>query len=219
MATRSDRLRRISREKRRDPSAEPRPLRRRAPRGLRGNHAPRSWADIIGRVVLLRAALGFALATASLVWFGYRDASQREHGALQVEQWTDVAPADRPFARWLAEKIRDRAGTNAEHGEFIHAGVILEMGNPSLMNLYAWDVLEKNPGRHDRAEEALRWARRSVELSRGGPSVYLAPRLDTLARALFETGDAAGAIEIEYFALKLDPDEPRYADHLHRYGG
>jgi hypothetical protein len=69
-----------------------------------------------------------------------------------------------------------------------------EIEDPRIMSAYARDVLEKNPGDVALAGEALRWARRSVDLTPGGQSPA---QLKTLARALRETGRPAEALEVE----------------------
>jgi hypothetical protein len=149
-----------------------------------------------------------------------KDRSLRDDGARAVEQWTDVSDADRPFARWLAARDHDRAvdqvarRLHSYRGRYLrprslaarsmvsdkayeaalHGMVLIEIEDPTTMSVYARDVLEKNPGDVALAGEALRWARRSVDLSPGGQSPA---QLKTLARALRETGRVAQALEVD----------------------
>jgi thiol-disulfide isomerase/thioredoxin len=74
--------------------------------------------------------------------------------------------------------------------------------NAGALNNCFWDVIE--PGLENEpdprvAKLALQAARRAVELTKGDDPMYL----DTLAEALFRTGDLAGAIETEEKAIKL----------------
>jgi thiol-disulfide isomerase/thioredoxin len=93
------------------------------------------------------------------------------------------------------------------------------------LNNYFWYVIDpslKNDPDPRVARLALRAARRAVELSKEEEWQYL----DTLAEALYRTGDAAGAVTTEEKALKLleaqvkQPGEPyvkQFRDRLQRY--
>jgi thiol-disulfide isomerase/thioredoxin len=102
------------------------------------------------------------------------------------------------------------------------------------LNNYFWNVIDpslKNDPHPRVARLALQAARRAVTLSKEEDAEYL----DTLAEALYRTGDAAGAVTTEEKALKLleaqlkrpgeeaqvkGPSEPylkRFRDRLERY--
>ncbi len=80
------------------------------------------------------------------------------------------------------------------------------MDNPGALNNYFWNVIDpklKNEVDPRIARLALQAARRAVELTREENIAYL----DTLAEALFRTGDINGAIATEEKALKrLEPE-------------
>ena len=101
----------------------------------------------------------------------------------------------------------------------------LNKDNPYVLNNYFWNVitprLKKEPDPRV-AGLALRAARRAVELTKGEHTSHL----DTLAEALFRTGDVDGAISAEEKALKRaeaeakDPSGPylkSIRDRLDRY--
>jgi thiol-disulfide isomerase/thioredoxin len=97
--------------------------------------------------------------------------------------------------------------------------------NAGALNNYFWNVITprlKNEPDPRVARLALQAARRAVELTNEENFAYV----DTLAEALFRTGDAAGALATEEKALKLieptvkDPSHPilkQVHDRLERY--
>ncbi len=97
--------------------------------------------------------------------------------------------------------------------------------DPDALNTYSWDVidptLKKEPDPRV-AQFALKAARRAVEITKSENAYYL----DTLAEALFRTGDAAGAVATEEKAQKLleadvenrsDSDLKEFSERLDRY--
>jgi thiol-disulfide isomerase/thioredoxin len=104
---------------------------------------------------------------------------------------------------------------------------LLEMhkDNPYALNIYFRNVIDpklKNELNPLVCQLALQAAHRAVELTKGENSVHL----DTLALALFRTGDADGALAVEEKALRRlkletsDGSHPffvQFSDHLNRY--
>lgn len=68
---------------------------------------------------------------------------------------------------------------------------------PEFLNAYAWECFLA--GWH--TEEAIRWARKAVELSGRAPHI-----LDTLANLLFRSGDLDEAIRLEAEAVSKEED-------------
>ena len=69
----------------------------------------------------------------------------------------------------------------------------------NALNSFAWGLLTEDKYGHDYADLALRFSRRSNELTAHENWAYL----DTLALAEFETGNASRAVELEEKALDL----------------
>ena len=98
------------------------------------------------------------------------------------------------------------------------------MDNAAALNNYFWDVIDPDlKGEVDPrvAKLALKAARRAVELKEEE-----AGYLDTLAAALFRTGDAAAAVATQEKAIAVlkdkhkdltDADLGQYKDHLELY--
>lgn len=85
----------------------------------------------------------------------------------------------------------------------------LAVAHNNLAWLYATsdDLASRDPA------QALSHARRAVELTGGKQPEYL----DTLAEALYVNREYAQAVEVENRALKLDPANSEYKDHMARY--
>ena len=153
------------------------------------------------------------------------NAGEYKATVLAIDEMTAADPALASEFAWLKyASLCNGADVVAglELGEKLFE---IQKDNPFALNNSAWNVIR--PGlKHDPdprvAQLALRAARRAVELDKG----QNANHLDTLAEALFRTGDVAGAIATEEEALKLaeaDDKDPagRYLkslrDRIDRY--
>ncbi len=85
--------------------------------------------------------------------------------------------------------------------------------NPDLLNSLAWDILTAPEVRQRDLPLATRLAKRALDATNG----QSANILDTYARALFEAGSVAEAIEYQKQAAALLPDDPDIAAALARY--
>jgi thiol-disulfide isomerase/thioredoxin len=97
--------------------------------------------------------------------------------------------------------------------------------DPDALNSYCWDVIDpklKDEPDPRIAQLALEGARRAVEITKSENAYHL----DTLAEALFRTGDAAGAVATEEKAQKIlelnvkdrsESDLQEFSEHLDRY--
>jgi hypothetical protein len=118
------------------------------------------------------------------------------------------------------------------NGGEVESGLVLgtnlletNMDNAAALNNYFWDVIDPDlKGEVDLrvAKLALKAARRAVELTKEEEAGYL----DTLAAALFRTGDAAAAVATQEKAIAVlkekhkdltDADLGQYKDHLELY--
>ncbi len=72
--------------------------------------------------------------------------------------------------------------------------------NPQVLNLFAWAIVEPTPAAKDPDYQvALKYSKRAVDVTKStDPAV-----MDTYARALFKSGDKAGAVEWETKAIGL----------------
>lgn len=80
--------------------------------------------------------------------------------------------------------------------------------NPMMLNNRAWELLTNEDYGGRFADLALRMSRRSNELTNHRDWRYL----DTLAHALYQTGDAPAAVDMEKRALELCKDAPGRRD-------
>jgi thiol-disulfide isomerase/thioredoxin len=181
------------------------------------------------------------------------DNMAKERIAAKIKQRKRTAVSDKVFALYNANDYKGTvaaidAATNGDQelaDEFAslkffslcNGGDIepaLELGNklletykdnPDALNTFSWDVIDpklKSEPDPRVAQLALRGARRAVEITKSENAYYL----DTLAEALFRTGDAAGAVTTEEKAQKLlelnvedrsASDLKEFSEHLDRY--
>lgn len=85
--------------------------------------------------------------------------------------------------------------------------------SPGDLNSYAWELLTCEPRELRDPELALRFAKEAVEKS-GGRDADI---LDTLALALFETGEVARAVQVQEQAVRLAPSRKTFHEALGRY--
>jgi thiol-disulfide isomerase/thioredoxin len=97
--------------------------------------------------------------------------------------------------------------------------------DPDALNTYSWDVIDpklENEPDPRVAQLALKGARRAVEITKSEDAYCL----DTLAEALFRTGDTAGAVTTEEKVQRLlelnvkdqsASDLQEFSEHLERY--
>ncbi|MCD4847766.1 MAG: DUF1028 domain-containing protein [Candidatus Aegiribacteria sp.] len=80
--------------------------------------------------------------------------------------------------------------------------------DPQVLNYYAWTLAERGL----QPERAVALAEQALELAPQDHNI-----MDTLAEALFRSGDAESAVEWELRALELDPDNGFYQSQLSRF--
>ncbi len=80
--------------------------------------------------------------------------------------------------------------------------------DPQVLNYYAWTLAERGL----QPERAVALAEQALELAPEDHNI-----MDTLAEALFRSGDAGSAVEWELRALELDPDNGFYQSQLSRF--
>ena len=81
-----------------------------------------------------------------------------------------------------------------------------------LLNIAAWFMVTVEDEAQRRPKRAVELARRAVELTEEGSAAML----DTLAEALYQTGDLEGAVERAEAAAKLDP-RPKIRERAERF--
>ncbi len=119
---------------------------------------------------------------------------QAKHSQQGWQQFRALAinEQDREAALAVAEKLFEQLHDDAHR-----------------LNNYAWELLtEEDKFGSDYVDLALKFSQRSNELTEHGHWAYV----DTLALALFKTGDAAEAVEMEKKALALCGDGPGRKD-------
>jgi hypothetical protein len=104
----------------------------------------------------------------------------------------------------LATGVRDREAALAVAEKVFEA----VRDNATLLNNYAWALLTEDKFGDDYVDLALKLSERSNELTNHENWRFV----DTLALALFKTGDAAQAVEMEMKALALCGDGPERED-------
>ncbi len=133
-----------------------------------------------------------------------------------AHQFTKIAMANLMQAYRIAGRTDDLQAMSKEFME-MQLAVVDAMNPPQVehLNSAAWmlltysDVALRDPGR------ALTYARRAYELDLADGRADNGPMLDTYARALAETGDLPGAIEMQRLALERTPEsDPTYAEIL-----
>jgi tetratricopeptide (TPR) repeat protein len=99
-------------------------------------------------------------------------------------------------------------GDAAKAAELAKELAALKTTNAEILNGIAWTILTDEDIKQRDTKLALDLARRAVEATEGKS----AGTLDTYARALFETGDKAGAIAQQKKALELAEDDEEKAE-------
>ena len=97
--------------------------------------------------------------------------------------------------------------------KFAQAIENLNIGDPNTLNELAWSILTAEEVKQRDLPLATRLAKRAMELS----EYKNANILDTYARAMFDTGQVAEAIEYQKKAVAAGPDEPEFAKTLAKY--
>ncbi len=80
--------------------------------------------------------------------------------------------------------------------------------DPQVLNYYAWTLAERGL----QPERAVTLAEQALDLAPQDHNI-----MDTLAEALFRSGDSESAVEWELRALELDPDNGFYQSQLSRF--
>jgi thiol-disulfide isomerase/thioredoxin len=157
--------------------------------------------------------------------FALYEAGDYKSTVAAIEEATTSDPELADEFEWLKFAALCNGG-DVERGPEMGARLLeTYKDNAAVLNNYFWNVidpeLKKDPDPRV-ARLALQAARRAVELSKDEDVEYL----DTLAAALFRTGDAAEAVATEEKALKRleaavkDPSNPSvktFRDRLERY--
>ena len=91
----------------------------------------------------------------------------------------------------------DRANEGVPLGEEL----VAELDSAGMLNALSWGVLESGKAKGPALVMAMNAAQKAVELSGGSDASIL----DTLARAYWESGDQAKAIEIQEKAVSISP--------------
>lgn len=87
--------------------------------------------------------------------------------------------------------------------------------SPLVLNDFAWMIATDPRSSHDDLDVAVRLAKRAVRDSGArDPNI-----LDTLAEALFQQGDAGGAVDTIDRAIALAPREPYFREQRRRFTG
>ena len=150
-----------------------------------------------------------------LVDFSYEAASDIE--ALDVAlRWSERS-AGLSGRRWRGLLQRALTLTQLGRGEealrAYEEALLLKPNEPQLLNNLAWFLLEPATGVDRDVERALRLAEQAVRVSSEPRAAYL----DTLARALWETGDQERAVALQREAAALEPDNEYIRNTLQQY--
>ncbi len=89
----------------------------------------------------------------------------------------------------------------------------LDLRNPAILNEIAWNILTGDEVQHRDIPLATRLAKKAVELT----SERRGEILDTYARAFFEVGQLAEALEWQQKAARVAPNDREIADTLRQY--
>lgn len=106
-----------------------------------------------------------------------------------------------------------KAGDPEQAGQLAQQLEALEIQDPEWLNYMAWTILTSPAVKHRDLPLALRFAQKAVETSAGKQGHIL----DTYARALFDSGQAADAVEVQRKAVAAAPDDPGMEITLERY--
>ncbi len=119
-----------------------------------------------------------------------------------------------PPVALLVERAEEMAETDgATAARWLRAAGKLSPDDASVLNSAAWLLLIMPDAKHQDPETALAYARTAVRLTDEGDHMIL----DTLALALFETGDVLAAIEVQKKAVSMAPDLAEYRERLARF--
>lgn len=113
--------------------------------------------------------------------------------------------------RYLAAARRPDAADEA--GDLARRIEALDLRRPTVLNTFAWTLLTDDEILHRDFPLALRLARKAVDLS-GEKDANI---LDTLARALWDSGQIAEAVSVQQKAVARAPDRPAFAVTLEKY--
>jgi thiol-disulfide isomerase/thioredoxin len=174
----------------------------------------KTWMEAAGQGGIPTA---FIVENGKVAWIGHPMAMDRPLEQVVNGKW-DLAAAAREFKERAAQerKFRDLQGKLAsarQSGDAKELAAILDQGltdfheNAQVLNLLAWTVVDPDAKIKPDAKLtklALQAAKRADELA-GGKDGSIA---DTLAKAYFDSGDAAKALETQERAVKLAEGTP-----------
>jgi len=152
------------------------------------------------------------------------DADEAELAGLEKELAADAPPgfdlarikadlkqsiAKRKESARVQGLFREYAQSVGEEGDTEKAADLgkqlaaLDISSPEILSGIAWTILTDEHIKNRDTKLALTLAKRAVDVTQGKE----AGALDTYARALFDTGDAAGAVAQQKKAIELEEDE------------
>lgn len=111
------------------------------------------------------------------------------------------------------------AGHESSEGNFARAAELYIQAaekspdDANTLNSCSWSLLIMNDEEHRHPVKALEFARKAVKLTSEKDPFSM----DTLAYALFQTGNLEKAVMVQEKAVKMVPDEEDFKDRLEQY--
>lgn len=151
-----------------------------------------------------RARLGLALA--------YRQSGDLAKAREVFEALLGRNPGNAEGQLTLADLYAEQK-LYAEAIDHYQAALRLSPNMAVAHNNLAWLYATSEDSQYRNPKEALEHARRAVALSQWKQAAFI----DTLAEALYVNGNYDEAVKVQTLALKLEPDNPEYVEHMARY--
>jgi membrane associated rhomboid family serine protease/Flp pilus assembly protein TadD len=151
-----------------------------------------------------RARLGLALA--------YRQQGDLAKSRAMFEAVFGKNPQDAEGHRVLADLCAEQK-QYPEAIQHYQAALGLDPKDAVAHNNLAWLLATSEDQRFRNPRQALEHAQRAVELSRWKEATFI----DTLAEAHYAHGDFAEAVRVQGQALKLEPNNQEFQEHMTRY--
>jgi tetratricopeptide (TPR) repeat protein len=142
---------------------------------------------------------------------------QEPRAVWAYEMTIRAARGRRPAAAGRAWMELGRMQANAGHDaaalEMFSQGLQAAPEYPELLNMAAWLAATSEDPQARNPQQAVEWAQKAVEASKGKKAAYLS----TLAEAYFASGQMIAAVRTLSIAIGLEPDEAAYRKQLERF--
>lgn len=175
------------------------------------NGIPSSFIVHEGRIAWIGHPMSMDEPLVSVSDGSFDFAAARADAEAELEEADELREIGKLMGRYLSAVRRE--GNDEDVNKLADKIADLDIDNARLLNSMAWTLLTRSDDAERSRALATRLARKAMKISDGeDPHI-----LDTLARALWDSGETAEAIDLQQKAVELAPDNATFAVTLEKY--